>query len=843
MLQHVFPIVMWGLLASPQDDAPAAREEADPLELRIQQHPILGKLGLERVDIWAPTRLWVEPPDDPERGWQIGMAGPLGPWMQQLAQMFEQHVAKPANLKADPTRPAPAVVVLQGRLPFEAYARQAGASLEPDPYTAGAFFDLATGLVVTHKSYVVQGDMRVGRHAPLHAVAHQLQHGHAGEERTPLAWVDEGIANTLTMEGAGIVKPLTELGLNWSIADRSLKLLGNAQRRELYWHPLATLMDFPYHSDVLADVQARAESAGDRADDKLALQSFLDQAYLLTWWSSREAPDRWRRAYHQLVGDLHHGESLPKARSANFDGFNLDLIEEQFEEWIRRAALDGVASRGFRAPLEDQGRSEDESPVVHELFPTTDLELQTAEVEAWIGRALARAERGQLGLALSELEQLDAAGLSGEWADRLARERERLHALSQLRERVLAEHQASGKALRMEIDGRRQMLHIRALEADRILLTADEDEPDELPKDELALQGIVDQASPDALAAAGLWARAWPECFRGDSRWKRRLVKASEPRDIELKEDAEHWYPRARQVGRAALALSDVRQRADYEASSGAQEFVNALQALWESSSELECVNSRAAPLRGLARAAYDLLSQGLSPVDHLNGQVTQLDGDRLRVHYDFETPEQESDFRPDITYLAAYRSANGPLVGEEHLDALRVHKGSLQGSGRALMRHVLEFAAPLKVDWKVRYRQGKAGDDGKIVYSLGLCGDRLERTIMASIFGWLHMILPGGQVQLYKPEADALVWAVHEYVFSFEHDGETVKLVRDGKGASTTSGSAQGLTEGRLFVFLHSDHEVWLTELTIEGEVKAEALEKRRRIWVEEQVAALGIH
>ena len=842
MLQHLFPIVIWGLLASLQAEAPATAAEPDPLELRIQQHPILGKLGLERVDTWAPARLWVEPPDKPERGWQTGMAGPLGPWLAQLSQMFERHVATPAELQADATRPAPAVVVLQSQQHFEAFSRQAGAALEPDPYAGGAFFDLSSGLVVTHRAYVVQGDMRQGRHAPLHAVVHQLQHRHAGAERTPVAWIDEGIANTLTIEGPGIVKPLTELDLNWAIADRCLKLLGDAERRELYWHPLAALMQFSYHIDVLAEVRARAEITGQRSDDKQALEAFLDQAYLLTWWSSREAPDRWRRAYHNFVGDLHRGESAAEARRANFDGFTLGPIEEQFEQWIRRAALDGVASSGFRAPHEDQGQAQDEAPIVHEFFPTTDLELQIEEVEAWLCRALARAERGELGRAMSELDQLAAVGLSGELADRLSRERERVQGLSKLRERVLSEHQSSGKALRAELDGRRHMLHIRAVEPDRILLTADEDEPGELPKDRLSPQVIVDQASPAALAEAGSWAQAWAECFRGDSRWKRRLVKAREPSEVELKADAQNWYPHARLVGRAALALADLRELADYESPSEAQDFVNALQVLWQESSEVDCVKSRTAPMRGLARAAYALLSEGLSPVDHLNGQVTLLEDDLVRVHYDFETPEQESDFRSDITYLAAYRSANGPLVAEGHPDALHVSKGSLRGSGRALMRHVLEFQAPLKVDWKVRYRHGKAGDQGKIVYALGLCGDRLERTILASIFGWLRLILPGGRVQLYKPEADPLIWAVHEYVFSFEHDGDELKYVRDGKGSATTGGSAHGLTEGRVFVFLHSDHEVWLTELTIEGKVGTQALENRRRSWVAEQVEALGL-
>jgi hypothetical protein len=499
--------------------------------------------------------------------------------------------------------------------------------------------------------------------------------------------------------------------------------------------------------------------------------------------------------------------------------------------------------QGSVRPDEDAESEERDGPVQAppiQAVPVSTLDLSLEEPEAWIARALARAHDGRLVQARTELQQLADSRPPAAWDARCRVELERIEGLLKLRELVLSDFQATGKVFRMEKDDKKHLLRFAELLEDRVVLSEHRDGLEFLSKSELPTKEIIEQASPEAIVAVGTWVRSWAECFEGDSRWKRRLVNEEGPAEVALKEDGQDWYPRALLLGRAALGLETTRALATYESPQGAQALAEAVQSLWKEHAVQDCIRSRSGPLRSLAHAAYVLLSQGFSPLDHLRGQVTKLEDDRVRVHYDFEEAEQELDFPPDDSYLAAYRSSNGELVGKKYADALHVSKGSLRGAGRAVVRHVLELDAPMTVRWQLRMRHGPTGDKGKIVYALGICGDAYERCIQASIFGWLDLLLPGGARAIYKTEGDALVWATHKYNYVLEHDGQELRFSRD--GAAPAKGGAGKLTGGRTFIFLHSDHEVWMEELTIEGRVTERSLELRRLRWIEERLADLGM-
>jgi hypothetical protein len=321
-------------------------------------------------------------------------------------------------------------------------------------------------------------------------------------------------------------------------------------------------------------------------------------------------------------------------------------------------------------------------------------------------------------------------------------------------------------------------------------------------------------------------------------KWKR--LSTSESASAELKRDAEEFYPRLAGLAPAVRAIDRLARRAAPADRAGAETVLEEIRALLALGRESDCVRARLPRLTALAQNLLARVAGALELAELVHAQVDTADDGAPRLTYDFASEPQALDWRRDDGYLASLRGALPPVSAGEAPAELPTGKDGFRASGEFCWRHALEFRAPLRVRYQVRWEPGAGKASKAFAFALGMLADPGERHVRMAELGFLYVDEQDGQYTAVRPSGNPIVQAGHLYALELAHDG--TRAVGSINGEPRVEAEAPGRKAGHVFLWSHSDLAISIPSLVIEGHPTPESLAGRRAEWARAGLERLGL-
>ena len=651
------------------------------LDQSLRSHNFFSKVKVTAIER-KPFLFYVEQAADGSADHEVAVVNSYMPFLKELLEQWNKHYVKPLNLVASPKAPGYAIAILSsgGR-----YLDFRTAINDPSLANARAHYTPDLRLAVTYLDTFGGGGRKIDDIQPLlHEVVHALQHAHAkNDEMTKPVWFNEGLADyrsSCDTMASSLKEPPTQ--------EDHLKALtfGYASRAgRPYVNTITELVAPTSYADVLGLAKKRVG----QIRPELALAMFYAQSEMVVRFLHEANGGARAQQFVQYTKLVLEGASGLEAFQQAFvcpTPETLAALEQDWLKWLdaelrRRAPnLPSLAKGGGDALT----GPEPMPPAI--AFDTKGLAWAPEDFEERLGAARRLCGRGEFEAAQSALPDpttvQDKALL-----DRLQRERERITALLQLRQRVL-DDMAKNKGTVAVGDVRGKF--VRRSETGVVLLVGKEERT--LPLNAFSPKILQTEGSRlKAFEGRDVWLRAWLRYLQGTKL-------------AQLKSDLAEKYSTL-----APLRLDMTAEFADTPG--GAAEVLAELQSLPTSDDPkiartslnrlLEIVTAnRSSPLLQKRREAIDLLARALAerafdPNDPaglgLTGEAEFKDG-VVKVRYTdpSKSPTADFDVVPPDQRKWLPEGARLPYGGKHGISA---NGKGYQVAGTALLR----WAAPLR--------------------------------------------------------------------------------------------------------------------------------------------------
>jgi hypothetical protein len=508
-----------------------------------------------------------------------------------------------------------------------------------------------------------------------------------------------------------------------------------------------------------------------------------------------------------------------------------------------------MALAGFAGvALQQEPASEQEAAPALDLSA---LEAGPEDFEARLALALWEAHQRRLGAALGRLDALPSAG-GAEGLERARRERERIAALQAARDGRLAAAAAEGARIPLQRGSERALAKVLGFADGQVKLGNNRFSLDAIAADELSCAELLKQEE-SLPAGSPKWVRAYALLLAREGDWERALPASSgdaaeDELQRSLRADAEGFGAMLR-LGRAAGELAELArfpvQAPSSVGAAEAQAALAAIRGVLGELSDLPFVAARRDRLRVVATAALGASFDTDPGVPGLRGKAQRLENGLVRISYAFDDPEEAQDFALLADALPDWHDSMQPVekpIAESYLIA---RQGAFYGDGQVTYRHALDFAAPVRVRYAMRYvaREGDPVDVGVVL--IGLAWDGSSSFVAASDFGDVYATeydLGRGERSICEGERSVKVGEVYEVEARLESgpEGATIQAWRGGTPRQQLSAGA--LRSGGLFLFVHTPRIVAFESIEIEGRAETFSMRALRERWVSAQLAELGL-
>ncbi len=801
----------------PQD--PLAR-----LEEQLAEHPFFARIAWTREDSVERFVFYVQRPPKPEDGYEARIAQKYAAYVAPLVEHFEQRYAAP----------------LGGPLPIVVLATAGDAQ---------TFVQLSKGLAHYRCAYFYDAELRVPvvferpfqpgvtpdeeRRSARHVATHGLLQAHfAGEGAFPQeTWLAEGLADYLASCGDAEDGSLLAPAVNPEILRKLIAATRDPNGRALHWRPVPELVAIESFDHLTSRVQFVAKQRGVEAEPT------LPETYYCYWRASRLFVqylhrEEHRAGFEELVAATLRGEpALASFRSHVGDAAALDRA---FEDWLASEHRRLFPDEAPPSSAEDAAPSAPSaSAPARPAFSPASLRVADPVPELRFAAALCTARSGRTGAALATVDELLALELEPALRERVERERMRLASWNDLRSAWLARLATSGEALRFEHGGRTVRARVAEV-ADGVVRFAGDGEPSELPLDELDALALARQMGKDGDELAARWVRMYPYVLSADPAWQR-LLRGRGDEAVALERDGESDYPARFAQGEVLAALDDLARTEPPADAASAEALLASIDAFVAAHGAAEAARAKLPELRAFASVAWAAILDERGPGALLAGSLETLEDGRVRLAYEFESAGELDDFGP-AEDLAVMSARFGPLGRDE--EGFRVAHGELVGVGRAGLRHVLEFAAPLRIRYDLTYGDFGPDDSYDYFFVVGIC-DSGDGRWVRSINAVDLEIGDGRSLNLVHGEKRPPRFDRVEYEMELEHDGAEVWSLF--AGGEMHRVPCPRLTSGGLTLYLHSQISIRLERLAIEGTITPASLERLRAEWIGDRVAKIG--
>jgi hypothetical protein len=837
-----------------QDELTPARflEEHDQ---RLASHAYFSKvLMLRGAPSQAPIALYLQRPQVETPNWQAELTGAHLPWFEALEREFSRTLAIPLGLKRRADIPLNVVCVLQTQGDYVNYAGALQNTMWVRPW--GAFERRSRWTVAFHsggKSPLVER-----RRGILHEFAEALLHAHlgagVGELRSP--WVVTGLGAYFTSSIGAVPTTLASRTPSARALAEVASTVADDSARQVYLAPISELVRASEAQQLVQNAAARAQALNGKVNTERMLQRLGAQCELWMHFLLDAGGQQRRADTHEYLGLVLSGRAVDGAFEKAFAPETPEQLQREFFRWALsehakldpKAAVDLALVETLFRPTPPAGASAKPGAAGPKPAPVATAPAAAAQPSALAsvyqrlapapddhlaahGRVLQRIVHGELALARTELDALLERAKGADIERRLQRERERLAALTALRDAHFAALVTSGAKKSWSFGQRKFSARLVKYENETLHF-----EDNKLGFATLEAKHVphsiwLKDVSKELASGEHGWARHYAALLEGSEGALKRLDK-NDARCEDLRADFESWYPGVLRLGEAVKRLDEIVATGLIADSTDATAQFEALSALRRDFGALEFVKSRDVLLREAASLAA---VQGFSLaalIDSLPGRCVAVGDGRIRWRLDFDSPEEERVFERRPELLSDYRkSAADPSVSDEA--SARVAAGHLRLDGSCSWKLPLAFAAPLRQ--RVRLRWPDEGRRGASRF-LSVLGVRGESTYIASNeCGDLIVTDRGNGVELKD-------WTSKEVLYGRYYDAETsvdathVSTKLDGVDRARLE--SRGVGAGDVAFMVHSVLTAELDVYEIEGRVDEASA---KRLWVKLRLAAAG--
>jgi hypothetical protein len=209
---------------------------------------------------------------------------------------------------------------------------------------------------------------------------------------------------------------------------------------------------------------------------------------------------------------------------------------------------------------------------------------------------------------------------------------------------------------------------------------------------------------------------------------------------------------------------------------------------------------------------------------------------------YDFTNAEECTDFVKDPGYLRDMRTKLGPAMKPEADSTWKCDGDDFAGVGAACYRHMLRFAAPLRISCDIRYSPAASNPKSGPTFMFGMCDDRLGNYLASVNFGDLAVIdLPSKIAKVEQDPENSSIKHGRVYALELHHDGTTVSTWIDGKKERESEVGAR--KSGDLFWWFNTDFPLAVQRIEIHGKIDRAVNDTMRAEHIAKALAEAGFH
>lgn len=787
----------------------AQAPDQEAIEDRLAEHALFSRLELTRTGETGPhVALLVEAPRRPSDTHLAAVEELFAPWLARLDQVLVASYVTPNTLEREDGS-ALGVVVCANTPTFRNVERYQETR---DHLSARCPWIADPGVVVTLWN---ERMARVPAHEvrePLlrRVVARLLATYHRGEGDLPAErWVVEGLGGYLSACGEeatpdDLAHPPAHAG---ALARTLPRLAGEGPELVL---PIEVLVA---SSDRRARGQAVLDAGASLPAEEIE-QLFRDQAALWVHFLERGEGGRFLAGWRHYVAKVLHDNGSAR-ELANTLGAGLEELNLGFRRHLE--GLAGGAGRGGPVTI-------DEGAVLHE-----GLVQPALEVEAVLADTLGRAALGDLEAALAFTEA-GMRALGGEERGRVAAERDRLRDLRATRDAYLAALVEEKDRLRWtDAAGERHSARVTGREDGVLLL----EEGERRPVSSLGAEDLARSMGRDVAEYGPAWVDAYLDLLAGDERWDRGLDTGS-PEGAALAADEALPGLVAEGRRRARLARLARTPLPEKPAEVRARLAEIAELAAAEGSPSVEVARPG---LRALAAVILGRQWDTTGLRRRLKGDL-ETEGDRVRIVYEFDDPEELEDFASADGYLQERAVELPPVQVAE--PGWKVKGGNLEGRGAVALRHLVGLEAPLEVRYQLLYGRAQPGQALNATLLMAVCDDGDGSYVGAwDLFDLEAIDRATGYVRTAYEQGERKIPPARSIDVELEHDGEKAHLRVGGRDVREVATGKRD--RGTTLLWMHGDAVIAVRRLEIRGTLLEDTEDPARAAWVEEELGKLG--
>ncbi|MCA9001038.1 MAG: hypothetical protein KDB61_03875 [Planctomycetes bacterium] len=442
-----------------------------------------------------------------------------------------------------------------------------------------------------------------------------------------------------------------------------------------------------------------------------------------------------------------------------------------------------------------------------------------------------------LGNVEGALAGLDAAleGADEGLAARLNQEKQRLIEFGAAREAWFKELFSKKKKIRLPIDGKMAAFAIKSIENGVLTFTKERDGVKDWAISALSPEIMQTNLGRKIKDAGPAWLEFYVAAL-AQQEWDASKAEGLDPNDVKQLEQ----YPWLLKLGSLVDEILDLSKAGYPESEEELFALVDRVGAVYATQKDIPPLDGIATDLRAYADDLAKRAFATASLTKLLRGKVTDLGEGRWKFVYEFDSPEEASDFINDDE-LFKYCIPEAETEATADKSGWLHHEGALAWAGRVgLYHHVpLEGAMVARYEWSAT-AIGNTFDiqGGNLIF--GLCAAPKELSFIGNAF--LHTVWCYAKGQLVN-NSNGPVPIYQKRVYKCE-------LARDAAGTvtGTTDGKVVGslslpaVESGPFFLAANLNIRGRLERLELEGQVPLDRLDYLRRLRAWEYLDRLGL-
>lgn len=841
--------------SAPAELAATRSPAATAIALKMRAHPYLARTAFEAVESQPPYLFFVQRVSDPAARKAADVASAAAALLDPVRERFEREIAKPLGLAQRADTPLLPVIVLGSRDAFDECYRATSGAGHFDASTSTFARDVGAAVIYDDPGEARAADERA--QVAQHALVHALQCAYyAADGPAPIrCWIFEGMADYLA-------RP--EPGDDFPAPARLSDFVDDAKTPETRWAHLRGLeemcaVDEPNRLQEFFDTRTVDSSLmpGPGLDPWTA---FYREATLLHAFLANGDGGKHRPGLTKWLGRVLGGTRSAEALAASFAPQKLDDLEHEFLEWVQRehkrafpgekvkpevvlAALSRAepgAVGAAEAKPDPKARAEPErastpapsaarapAPPRGSLAP---LSLADATPEERLALAITEIGSGRLRAGRARLAGL-LENAEPAFAARVEREARRAEAWEAARDAFLLRLVDDKSLLPLDLGPRVTAKEFGVRSYSEGLVELDDKKG--------GIRRIqVETLDPWSLAremrfgsADGDWTRFYVFILREKDQWKKLLKPDSEEAKA-LLADGRDDYPARLQLGQAMAKIAALADRPLPTTPRDVDQRLEIFRSLLVEHAETSVVKRKRAQLRAQAQALYERRFELLGAETFLKGKLESLGNERVRITYAFDDPHELDDFEAKLYPMIASRGLGSTKAKDV---PFQVSRGSLIALGQAGLRTLYDLEAPLTVRYDIQYEKAEV-EQTAFYLGLGICDDGAEHFVWAVNLNSLQLFETLNAAS--TPEKDSSFELGRPHPLELRHDGQTVKLLLNGKQQCSIEAGARQY--GAVFLRASTDLELRMDKLVLEGRLRPNGFERMKRVWAERQMAGL---